>query len=88
MSASSTPLLRVEALTKHFPVQKDFFDRLTLRRGRLRLLQQRIHAVNGVSLTIGRGETLALVGESGCGEVHLGQDYRGSASAHGGPRVL
>jgi oligopeptide/dipeptide ABC transporter ATP-binding protein len=77
MSDSSTPLLRVEALTKHFPVQKGFFDRLTLRHGRLRLLQQMVHAVNGVSLAIGRGETLALVGESGCGKSTLAKTIVG-----------
>ena len=77
MSASSTPLLRVEALTKHFPVQKGFFDRLTLRHGRLRLLQETVHAVNGVSLAIGRGETLALVGESGCGKSTLAKTIVG-----------
>ena len=33
----------------------------------------RVHAVNGVSFSIGRGETLSLVGESGCGKSTVGR---------------
>jgi len=52
-----TPLLALERVTKSF----------TQRRGRHRQVQ----AVAGVSLTVGRGETLGLVGESGCGKSSL-----------------
>jgi len=55
----TAPLLRVEGLTKHFPV----------RRGLIRRRQVgTVRAVDGVSFTLGKGETLALVGESGCGK--------------------
>jgi peptide/nickel transport system ATP-binding protein len=77
MSVLPAPLLRVESLTKHFPVQRGFFDRLRLQGGRLRLLRQTVHAVNGVSLAIQRGETLALVGESGCGKSTLAKTIVG-----------
>ena len=52
------PLLEVIDLCKHFPI----------RRGLLRRPAGKVLAVDGVSFTIGDGETLSLVGESGCGK--------------------
>jgi len=51
-------LLEVSELTKHYPV----------RSGILRRTVGKVHAVEGVSFTLGMGETLGLVGESGCGK--------------------
>ena len=51
-------LLEVEGLAKHYPI----------RRGMLSRAMGAVRAVDGVSFSIGRGETLALVGESGCGK--------------------
>ena len=53
-----TTLLAVRNLKKHFPIRK----------GLLRRVVGQVKAVDGVSFTIRRGETLALVGESGCGK--------------------
>ncbi len=53
-----TTLLEVEGLAKHYPVK----------RGLLGGAQGLVRAVDGVSFAIARGETLALVGESGCGK--------------------
>jgi oligopeptide transport system ATP-binding protein len=58
-----TALLEVEGLTKHFQVGGGLF-----RRGR-----GVVKAVDGVSFTLARGETLALVGESGCGKSTTGR---------------
>ena len=59
----STPLLEVRNLTKHFPV----------RAGVLMRQVGIVHAVDGVSLRLERGETLGLVGESGCGKSTVGK---------------
>ncbi len=56
-------LLEVEALRKYFPVQK----------GLLRKTVGHVKAVDGVSFRVSRGETLGVVGESGCGKTTLGR---------------
>ena len=60
---SSGPLVDVENLTKTFDVSPPWLNRIIERKPR-----QFVHAVDGVSFTIERGKTLALVGESGCGK--------------------
>tara|TARA_B100001123_G_scaffold325834_1_gene366339 strand:- start:1585 stop:2610 length:1026 start_codon:yes stop_codon:yes gene_type:complete len=58
-----SPLLKVEALKTHFPVRKEFSSRST----------SFVYAVDGVSFSIQKGETLGLVGESGCGKSTVGK---------------
>src|SRR6202045_3946310 len=62
----SIPLLQVNDLKKHFPVLSGL---AALGVGRKRL----VYAVDGVSFEFGRAETLALVGESGCGKSTVGR---------------
>ena len=58
-----SPLLEVQQLKKHFPIFKGIFSRVS----------RHVHAVDGVSFHIERGETLGLVGESGCGKSTVGR---------------
>lgn len=60
---TEAPLLRVHDLVKHFPITS----------GPLRKHTGAVHAVDGVSLELRAGETLGVVGESGCGKTTLGR---------------
>ncbi|MFZ2854591.1 MAG: oligopeptide/dipeptide ABC transporter ATP-binding protein, partial [Rhodocyclaceae bacterium] len=62
-TAAETTLLQVDELRVHFPI----------RRGVLQRTVGHVKAVDGVSLTLSRGRTLALVGESGCGKTSVGK---------------
>lgn len=63
LETEETPLLKVENLAVHFPIRKGLFQRI----------HSYTRAVDGISFTIGKGETLALVGESGCGKTTIGR---------------
>ena len=69
MSAVATdpPVLEVRDLVTRYPIRRGVLG--TLRREP----QQAVHAVEGVSLSLGAGEMLALVGESGCGKTTVAQ---------------
>ena len=60
---AETPLLQVKNLKKYFPIRGGLFSREVAR----------VHAVDDVSFSIQRGETLGLVGESGCGKSTTGR---------------
>jgi oligopeptide/dipeptide ABC transporter ATP-binding protein len=62
-AAPHEPLIRLDGLTKHFPIHKGFFNRKV----------GEVQAVTDVDLTIYKGETLGVVGESGCGKSTLGR---------------
>jgi len=67
-------LLEVKHLTKHYPVRTGIFGRAT----------GQVHAVDDVSFDIGEGETLGLVGESGCGKSTTGKAVLRLVDATGG----
>jgi peptide/nickel transport system ATP-binding protein len=73
-TAGAAPLLEVRDLKVHFPI----------RRGILQRVQGHVRAVDGVSLTLHPGETVSLVGESGCGKTTTGRAVMGLIPPTGG----
>jgi peptide/nickel transport system ATP-binding protein len=71
---SRQPILEVVDLKTHFPAAKNFFGKVS----------SYVKAVDGVSLQVYPGETLGLVGESGCGKTTLGRSILRLAEASSG----
>ena len=63
VSTAERPLLEVSNLTTRFPIRSGLFGKVS----------GRVHAVENISFTLRAGETLALVGESGCGKSTTGR---------------
>ncbi|WP_052383825.1 ABC transporter ATP-binding protein [Litchfieldella xinjiangensis] len=77
-------LLEIRDLTKRFSLSGDFLEQLRFKGGKLVRKQEFVHAINGVSLDIQRGEALCVVGESGCGKSTVARVVMGLLSPSGG----
>ena len=74
----NAPLLEVASLVTRYPVRRGLSE------AALRKPRRFVHAVDGVSFSVGRGEMMALVGESGCGKTSTVQTILGMVKATSG----
>jgi peptide/nickel transport system ATP-binding protein len=74
VAQAGRPLLEVSDFKVHYPVRKGLFRRVV----------DHVRAVDGVSFSLWAGETLALVGESGCGKTTLGKGILNLIESSGG----
>ena len=77
-------LVEIRDLEKRFSLSGDFLEQLTFEKGRLRRKQEYVHAINGVTLDVKRGEALCVVGESGCGKSTVARTVMGLLKPSGG----
>ena len=73
----STPLIQISGLEKAFATKESWLGQWRFYRGKFKQHKDNIHALNGVNLTINKGETLCVVGETGCGKSTLARAIMG-----------
>lgn len=72
-----TPLIQISGLEKAFSTNESWLSQWRLHEGKFKRHKDSIHALNGVNLTINQGETLCVVGETGCGKSTLARVIMG-----------
>ena len=77
-------LVEIRNLEKHFPLSGDFLEQLRFKGGKLVRRQEFVHAINGVDIDVRRGESLCVVGESGCGKSTVARMVMGLLRPSGG----
>lgn len=73
----ATPLIQISGLEKSFSTNESWLGQWRFHRGKLTRHRDSVHALNGVNLTINQGETLCVVGETGCGKSTLARAIMG-----------
>ncbi|WP_417561282.1 ABC transporter ATP-binding protein [Marinomonas sp.] len=80
----ATPLIQISGLEKAFTSNESWLSQWRFRHGKLTRHKDSIHALNGVNLTINQGETLCVVGETGCGKSTLARAIMGLTTPSAG----
>ncbi|MBJ7538885.1 ABC transporter ATP-binding protein [Marinomonas transparens] len=73
----TTPLIQISGLEKAFSTDESWLNQWRLQQGKIKRRKDNVHALNGVNLTINQGETLCVVGETGCGKSTLARVIMG-----------
>lgn len=79
VTSDSAPAVQVEGLVKHYPLRP---KKLVRRRGAVEVPV--VHALDGIDLQVARGESVALIGESGCGKSTVAKVLVGLVEATSG----
>ncbi|NLQ16008.1 ATP-binding cassette domain-containing protein [Marinomonas sp. M1K-6] len=80
----ATPLIQISGLEKTFTSNESWLGQWRFHQGRLQRHKDSVHALNGINLTINQGETLCVVGETGCGKSTLARVIMGLSSPSAG----
>jgi peptide/nickel transport system ATP-binding protein len=81
--SSTAPIIELKGVSKRFSKKLDFAGKLLQKLG-APVKDETVHAVDGVDLTVNKGEVVGLVGESGCGKSTLGRMVAGIMPASEG----
>ncbi len=78
------PLIQINGLEKTFTTHEGWLGQWHFHQGKLTRRKDSVHALNGINLTINKGETLCIVGETGCGKSTLARTVMGLTSPDSG----
>ena len=79
-----TPLIQLSGVEKRFNIEQSWLNEVRISQGKLIRRKKQVHALNGINLTIQKGESLCVVGETGCGKATLARVIMGLNSINAG----